>query len=162
MCKVVNDSNLNVVNGAPSFVRSAVEAQVQATVAIPNGGKERADLTTIEGVELRIEGDLAQEGQRLHVVGKSTSVVSYTLAGLPMILTTDFDTTVGVPTGNKTILLSGLSRQKDVEVEHKGPLDPLGWFSKKITERREWKIYICITTCLSDVLETPSPATYKK
>ena len=53
-------------------------------------------------------------------------------------------------TDGKIALLSGLAREKEVEVVYRSPLlgdlDILGIFSKKVKERKRWNVYVLITT----------------
>ncbi|MFA5878248.1 MAG: hypothetical protein WC845_02690 [Candidatus Staskawiczbacteria bacterium] len=148
VCRILNTADINVVNGSPTVVSTEVSMPVTATVSSETGGKLRQEVSVLEGVKITISGSLATIGHRLNVQASSTSVVSYTRTGLPLIATSTLDTAVQLPR-NRTITLSGLSRQKEVTVTHKPPvlgdLDVLNLFSKKVTETREWKLYICIT-----------------
>ena len=144
-CRVVSNVDVNVVNGVPTVFSTKVEMPREATVSNVAGGKNRTEVQTIEGIELSIIGTLAGELKCMEIDATSTSVVCYTRTGLPVIATSHISTKTGVLFG-KTVVLSGLSRQKEVEVVHGDPLgiDALRLFSKKTTEKKLWKQYVCI------------------
>ncbi len=145
VCKIVSDANINVVNDAPTIISTEVTMPITATVSNETGGKNRTEIPVIEGIRVSISGSLAQIGRRLNVKASSTSIVSYSRTGPPLVATSNLDTAVQLSDG-KTALLSGLSRQKELEVIHGPSWDILRLLSKKVTEKREWKVYICITT----------------
>ena len=149
VCKVVSKTDIHVVNCSTNTVSTEVAMPVTAIVPNSAGGKLRQDLTIMEGIKLTIEGTLAQEGRRLNVKATSTSIVSYNPNGVPVIATSNLDTTAHLG-HNQTLVLSGLSRIREIDVVHQSPLlgnlDALHLFSQKGKHTQKWQLYICITT----------------
>lgn len=107
------------------------------------GGKVRTEVAPVEGTRVMIKGSLFERGQRLDVEATCTSVVGESRNGLPIISTSHLSTGLGFGLG-QTIVLSGLTREKEEEVVHGPDWDVLRLMSKKIKVRAKYQLYICI------------------
>jgi type II secretory pathway component GspD/PulD (secretin) len=143
-CRVETTTDITVMNGAVSVVSNEVSVPIPATVSNEVGGKLRTEVTPVEGTKVTIKGCLFQNGQRLDVEATCTSIVGESRNGFPIMSTSHLSTAAGFGLG-KTIVLSGLTREKEEEVVHGPAWDALRLLSKKVKVRSKSQLYICIT-----------------
>lgn len=142
-CKVVTTANVAVINGSPSIVSTETVVPTPVTATNDVGGKVRTETQAMEGFTLTINGVIALAGPKLAVRASCSSIVGYSRTGMPITSHSNLETTVGV-CPDKTVVLSGLTRQKEI-TQNEGPAwDILHLLGKQVTVKHQSRLYVCI------------------